>query len=58
MKLAKKVIYLLDLIALAMDFFLSGGDMKFIQLLLGIRSFATFICPWCKIAKEDRVSIT
>ena len=36
-----------------------GGDMKFIQLLLGMNSdIATFACPWCKVSKECRGDIS
>ena len=36
-----------------------GGDMKFLQILLGLNSsIATYACPWCKVAKEDRGNIT
>ena len=36
-----------------------GGDMKFIQLLLGLNSsIATYACPWCKVAKEDRGNVS
>ena len=32
-----------------------GGDMKFLQILLGLSSsIATYACPWCKVAKDDR----
>ena len=36
-----------------------GGDMKFLQILLGLNSsIATYACPWCKVAKDDRGNIT
>ena len=36
-----------------------GGDMKFIQLLLGMNSsIATYACPWCKVSKERRGDIS
>lgn len=36
-----------------------GGDMKFIQLLLGMNSsIATYACPWCKVTKECRGDIS
>ena len=36
-----------------------GGDMKFTQLLLGLNSsIATYACPWCKVAKEDRGNVS
>lgn len=34
---------------------LFGGDMKFIQLCLGLSSaIAEYACPWCKVPKGDR----
>lgn len=36
-----------------------GGDMKFLQLLLGLNgSTANYACCWCKVAKDDRGTIT
>ena len=36
-----------------------GGDMKFIQILLGLNSsIAMYACPWCKVAKDRRGDIT
>ncbi|XP_053374155.1 uncharacterized protein LOC123545375 [Mercenaria mercenaria] len=36
-----------------------GGDMKFIQLLLGLNgSIGTYACPWCKVAKDNRGDMT
>ena len=35
-----------------------GGDMKFIQLILGINSsIATYACSWCTVNKEDRGNV-
>ena len=37
----------------------TGGDMKFLQILLGLNSsIATYACPWCKVAKDERGNIT
>ena len=36
-----------------------GGDMKFIQLLLGLNSsIGTYACPWCKVSKDDRGDVS
>lgn len=36
-----------------------GGDMKFIQLCLGMNgSTATHACPWCHVHKSDRTDLS
>ena len=36
-----------------------GGDMKFIQLCLGLgSSTGEYACPWCKVSKKDRGDIS
>lgn len=38
----------------SLDFFV-GGDMKFLQILLGLGgSTGDYACPWCKVHKNDR----
>ena len=42
----------------SLDLFV-GGDMKFIQILLGLNSsIATYACPWCKVSKDRRGDIS
>ncbi|MCG7867336.1 MAG: hypothetical protein JAY74_13350 [Candidatus Thiodiazotropha taylori] len=44
--------------AVKIEFFV-GGDMKFLQLLLGLNSsIAEYACPWCVVSKHDRGNIT
>ena len=39
--------------------FLFGGDMKFIQIVLGLgSSLSTHACPWCRIHKSDRADMS
>ncbi|XP_074662584.1 uncharacterized protein LOC141915078 [Tubulanus polymorphus] len=34
---------------------LLGGDLKFIQMFLGLKgSTAKYSCPWCKVSQDDR----
>ena len=41
-----------------LEFFV-GGDMKFLQILLGLNSsIATYCCPWCKVPKDSRGNIS
>ena len=36
-----------------------GGDMKFLQILLGLNSsIGTYACPWCKVSKDERGNIS
>jgi hypothetical protein len=38
--------------------FLFGGDMKFLQIILGLgSSLSTHACPWCRIHKSDRANM-
>ncbi|CAC5402564.1 unnamed protein product [Mytilus coruscus] len=39
--------------------FFVGGDMKFLQILLGLGSLVgDYACPWCKVHKNDRHDIS
>ena len=39
--------------------FLFGGDMKFLQVILGLgSSLSTHACPWCRIHKSDRADMS
>ena len=39
--------------------FLFGGDMKFLQIILGLgSSLSTHACPWCRIHKSDRADMS
>jgi hypothetical protein len=40
-------------------YILMGGDMKFLQLVLGLGgSLCNYSCPWCRVHKNQRDDMT